>query len=248
LHTTYLLQGDEAMRQQLQAAVAEAVTATQERLRGIVEARDAALAAAEADVQELRSALAGRDERLAQLEQQLLGAAGAGAARGGPTEGVSAEAAAAAAGGGDAAELAAEVEGLRRELAAAHQRTHEVTQMYLAAAANTGAGGSGGGAAGGSGDGDSDSAESAQQHGGVAGSISDASQALSDSPAAAVGRRVMRRRGLGVVLGGGGGKGAAPGTPIGLMGLYKRPQIRGLFVLYFVAVHAAVSAIVMQVS
>jgi hypothetical protein len=79
-------------------------------------------------------------------------------------------------------------------------------------------------------------------------SMDDASQALSDSPAAAVGRKVMRRRGLGAGLGGGERGGAAPCTPLGLMGLYKRPQIRGLFVLYFVAVHAAVSAIVMQAS
>jgi hypothetical protein len=241
------------MRQQLQAAVLEAVSATQERLRGVVEARDAALAAAEADVQELRDALAGRHERLAQLEQQLAGAstgavaagavgaddiADAGSARGdnqGPTSATATE--------GDAAalhELQVEVAGLRKELAAAHQRTHEVTQMYLAAAA------AGGAAA----DGDSDSAESSHQQGGAgaASSMDGASQALSDSPAAAVGRKVMRRRGLGVGLGGGGRGGAAPSTPVGLMGLYKRPQIRGLFVLYFVAVHAAVSAIVMQVS
>jgi hypothetical protein len=245
------------MREHLQAAVSEAVSATQERLRGVVEARDAALAAAEADVQELRGALAGRDERLAQLEQQLLagastGAVAAGAAgadgiadagsAGGDTQGPT-PAALAAAAKGDAAslhELQVEVVGLRKELAAAHQRTHEVTQMYLAAAA------AGGAAA----DGNSDSAESSQQQGGVgaASSMDGASQALSDSPAAAVGRRVMRRRGLGVGLGGGGRGGAAPSTPVGLMGLYKRPQIRGLFVLYFVAVHAAVSAIVMQVS
>jgi chromosome segregation ATPase len=108
---------DYALRAQLQAAVDEAVTAAREQLHVALTARDNALAAAEADIAELRTALAGRDERLACLQS------GSGAA--------------AAAHCGDDnknADVQGEVELLKQQLAAAHQRTHEVTQMYLAAA------------------------------------------------------------------------------------------------------------------
>lgn len=218
------MQGGESVRQQLQAAVLEAVSATQEHMRSVLEARDAAIAAAEADVQELRSALAGRDERLLQLEQQLeaaaAGAASLAAAKAAAEPGV--------AGGAEgqtvAQRLGAEVDSLRRELAAAHQRTHEVTQMYLAAAA----GGAGAGSADTTG-GAAAAGLEAQGEGGIA--------VFAGSGFGGVGGSIVRRVGWGV--------GA---HPKGLVGLYKRPQVRGMFVLYFVAVHAAVSAIVMQAS
>jgi hypothetical protein len=114
------------------------------------------------------------------------------------------------------AALQGEVDGLRRELAAAHQRTHEVTQMYLSAATAAAAAPPAAAAAGSSGGG--------------------SSKFLPPLPG--MGR--SGHRGLSV---GGGVQRAG-----GLLGLYKRPQVRGLFVMYFVAVHAAVSAIIFRAS
>eukprot|EP00775_Hariotina_reticulata_P008156 gene8156-8349_t len=122
-------QAHEALLQQLESTVSEAVAAAQAHFGTVVEARDAALAAAEADVDELRRALGGRDEQLLQLEAKL---AAPTAAAGAPDSAVSTPL-----GSKDqqqpASKLETEIVGLRRELAAAHQRTHEVTQMYLTA-------------------------------------------------------------------------------------------------------------------
>jgi hypothetical protein len=219
------------MQQQLEGAVAQAVAAAQERVGAFLEAANASRAAAEADVIELRQALAGRDETLAALQarldealqqqQQGLVQQGVGQEQ---EAGVTAAAAAAAGSSGLAAlqqqvaALQEEVGGLRRELAAAHQRTHEVTQMYLSAAAAAAA---------------APPAAAAP----AAGGSSSSSRFLPPLPG-------MGGRGRGLS----GGAGGRVLQPKGLLGLYKRPQVRGLFVMYFVAVHAAVSAIVMRVS
>jgi hypothetical protein len=202
------------MQQQLEAAVSQAVTAAQERVSQFLESANASRAAAEADVIELRQALTGRDETLAALQASLDAALQQ-----------QQQPAAAAAGSNGSSGLAAlqqqvgvlqeEVDTLRKELAAAHQRTHEVTQMYLSAAA----------------------AAAAPPAGAAAPAFGSSSSSRFLPPLPGMGRG----------LGGGAGGGRVL-QPKGLLGLYKRPQVRGLFVMYFVAVHAAVSAIVMRVS
>jgi flagellar biosynthesis chaperone FliJ len=202
----------EALQQQLEAAVAQAVAAAQEHVQQFLDAANASRAAAEVDVIELRQALAGRDETLAVLQQQL------DDARQQPKAGSS--------GGGSGlvtlqqqvTSLQEEVDSLRRELAAAHQRTHEVTQMYLSAASAAAAAPPAGGSSG------------------VSSGASGSNRFLPPRPG------LWRGGKQGSSAGGGAGK------PKGLLGLYKRPQVRGLFVMYFVAVHAAVSAIVMRAS
>jgi len=198
------------MQQQLEAAVSQAVAATQERVQQFLDAANASRAAAEADVIELRQALAGRDETLATLQQQLAEqqqqqpAAVAAGSSGGGAAGVQVLQQ-------QVAGLQQQLDGLRRELAAAHQRTHEVTQMYLSAA----------------------SAAAAPPPPPAAAPISSSSSKfLPPLPGMS--------RGLG------GAAGGRVQGPKGLLGLYKRPQVRGLFVMYFVAVHAAVSAIVVR--
>lgn len=197
----------EALQQQLEAAVAQAVAAAQERVQQFLNAGNASRAAAEADVIELRQALAGRDETLAALQQQLDDARQQQPAAGsnGGSRGLAMLQQ-------QVTSLREEVDSLRRELAAAHQRTHEVTQMYLSAAAAAAA----------------------------------APPAADGSSGAAAGsnRFLPPLPGLGRA----GRQGGGVGKPKGLLGLYKRPQVRGLFVMYFVAVHAAVSAIVIRAS
>jgi hypothetical protein len=185
-----------------------------------LDAANASRAAAEADVIELRQALAGRDETLSALQQQLdqihtqqppaATAGSSGSSGGGSSGGVAALQQQVAA-------LQGEVDSLRRELAAAHQRTHEVTQMYLSAATAAAAAPPAAAAAGSSGGGGSNKFL---------------------PPLSGMGRSGHR------VLSVGGGVQRAGG----LLGLYKRPQVRGLFVMYFVAVHAAVSAIIFRAS
>lgn len=202
----------ETVQQQLEAAVAQAVAAAQERVQQFLDAANASRAAAEADVIELRQALAGRDDTLAALQAQLADARqqqGAAA----PAVGSSGGSSGMAALQQQVAALQEEVDSLRRELAAAHQRTHEVTQMYLSAA--------------------SAATAAAPVVGGSSGS---------NAGAAGSSRFLPPLPGMGKVSHQGVGK------PKGLLGLYKRPQVRGLFVMYFVAVHAAVSAIVMRAS
>ena len=182
-------------------------------MQQFLDAANASRAAAEADVIELRQALAGRDETLSALQQQLdqihtqqPPAATAGSS--GSSGGVAALQQQVAA-------LQGEVDSLRRELAAAHQRTHEVTQMYLSAA----------------------TAAAAAPPAAAAGSSGGGSNKFLP-PLPGMGRSGHR------VLSVGGGVQRAGG----LLGLYKRPQVRGLFVMYFVAVHAAVSAIIFRAS
>lgn len=159
--------------------------------------------------------------------------------------------------------LQADVANLRRELNAAHQRTHDVTQMYLAAAAQAQAANSyqsagsssssrPGATAGvgslqppGAGAGDSyynkkDESftwdpESAALEGGVLGTFQPLSGVLRarvpGAGHAAVWPALRNTAGL---------------VDRGTLALYRRPALRGLFVLYFVAVHAAVSAMTMH--
>ena len=214
-----------AMQQQLEAAVAQAVSAAQERVQQFLDAANASRAAAEADVIELRQALAGRDETLTALQQQLAeqqqqqpAAGSSGGSSGGGLQVLQQQ----------VAGLQSEVDGLRRELAAAHQRTHEVTQMYLSAA--------------------SAAAATTPAATAATGSSGGSSKFLPPPPAG-------MGRGLAAAAGGSASgvlasssRGVQSQGPKGLLGLYKRPQVRGLFVMYFVAVHAAVSAIVMRAS
>lgn len=203
------------MQQQLEAAVSQAVAAAQERVQQFLEAANASRAAAEADVIELRQALAGRDETLTALQQQL---AEQQQQQQPPVAAAAATAGSSSSGGGlqarqqQVAELQGEVDGLRRELAAAHQRTHEVTQMYLSAAS--------------------------------AAAPPGATPAITSSTASSSSRFLPPLPGMGRGL----SRAGSGVQPKGLLGLYKRPQVRGLFVMYFVAVHAAVSAIVMRVT
>lgn len=192
--------------------MAQAAAAAQEHVQQFLDAANASRAAAEADVIELRQALAGRDETLAALQGQLddarqqqqhVAAAAPGVGSNGGSSGMAALQQQVAA-------LQEEVDSLRRELAAAHQRTHEVTQMYLSAAS--------------------------------AATVAAPAAGGSNAVAAGSSRFLPPLPGMGRVSHQGVGK------PKGLLGLYKRPQVRGLFVMYFVAVHAAVSAIVMRAS
>lgn len=197
------MQAHEELRHQLESAVSKAVAAAQAQLCTVVEARDTALAAAEADVDELRRALSGRDERLVQLEAKLAAAS--------PPTAATSSTISSQPGSNDqplAPKIEGEIQGLRRELAAAHQRTHEVTQMYLTA---------------------------------VSGKPSAAIESIVNS--ASNSEEAWRASALNHAR----GYSSLPSlAPKGLVGLYKRPKVRGLFVLNFVAVHAAVCAIVMH--
>lgn len=210
-----------AMQQQLDAAVAQAAAAAQQHVQQFLDQANQSRAAAEADVIELRQALAGRDDALNALQQQLDQAQEQ--QQQAPTA-LAAEMAASIDGSSlqhlrkQAAVLQQEVDSLRRELAAAHQRTHEVTQMYLTASTPA-------------------PATSAVPP------CIDSSTAVSS---VASGRFLPPTLGSRRAVRGGLDARVTGVQPKGLLGLYKKPQVRGLFVMYFVAVHAAVSAIVIR--
>lgn len=115
-----------SFQSQLEAAVTEAIAATQARLRSAVDQRDGALRAAEMDVAELRAALAGRDEKLVELEAALMASQQAVAAASSATAaGGAAAAGGATADSGDVQRLQQEVDSLSAALAGAQSQVSD---------------------------------------------------------------------------------------------------------------------------